>query len=110
MGLLHDGEFYQEICRESYYNTETFIPHYSGFSLMFRTLILFIAIAIVVWMVSRMIKNKTSQAGPKKKKKIEIKTIVQCHLCNVYVPESNAIKQDEHIFCSQEHFEQWKNN
>lgn len=77
---------------------------------MFRTLILFIAIGIVVWLVSRMIKNKALQSRPKQSPKKEIKNIVQCSVCNVYIPESDAIKQDEHAFCSQQHLEQWKDN
>lgn len=78
---------------------------------MFRTLILFIAIGVAVWLVSRMLKSKTSQSKskPQKKQPKEIKNIVQCQLCNVYIPESDAIKHEQLSFCSQDHLEQWKN-
>lgn len=75
---------------------------------MFRTLILFVAIGIVVWLVSRMIKNKALQSRPKQPHKNEVKNIVQCKICNVFIPEDEAIKQDEFTFCSQAHLDQWK--
>ena len=77
---------------------------------MFRTLILLIAVGIVVWLISRMIKNKTRQSGTKTSQKNEIKNIVQCHVCNVFIPEDKAIKQDQHSFCCQKHLQQWKDN
>ncbi len=76
---------------------------------MFRTLILFIAIGVAVWLVSRMIKNKTTKSRPKNNQPKEIKNIVQCKFCNIYIPESDAIKYNELTFCSQDHLEQWKN-
>ncbi|MCK5336425.1 MAG: hypothetical protein KAQ67_09685 [Gammaproteobacteria bacterium] len=75
---------------------------------MFRSLILMIAIGVVIWLLSRMFKNKTLQSRPKQNN--EIKNIVQCHVCNVFIPEDKAIKQDQYSFCSQDHLNQWKNH
>jgi len=76
---------------------------------MFRSLIFIIAIGIVVWLVSRMISNKSRQIGKNKQHKDqEIKNIVQCQVCQAFVPEDKAINENGKIFCSQQHLEQWK--
>jgi len=77
---------------------------------MFRSLIFIVAIGIVVWLISRMIKNKTRQISSKNKqpKRNQIKNIVQCQVCQAFVPEDKAITENNNIFCSQQHLEQWK--
>jgi len=77
---------------------------------MFRNLILLIVIGIVVWLLSRMLKNKARSTGSQPAKKNEIKSIVQCHVCQVFIPEDKAIKQNQLSFCSQKHLEQWQDN
>ena len=77
---------------------------------MFRSLIFILAIGIVVWLISRMIKNKTRQISSKNKqpKHNEIKNIVQCQVCQAFVPEDKAVIENNKTFCSQQHLEQWK--
>ncbi|MDH5423668.1 MAG: PP0621 family protein [Gammaproteobacteria bacterium] len=75
---------------------------------MFRNLILLIAIAAAVWLISRMIKNKALQSSSKPVQKNEIKNIVQCHVCKVFIPEDKSVKQDQYSFCSHEHLQQWQ--
>jgi len=77
---------------------------------MFRNLIFIVAIGIVVWLVSRMIKSKSQQISSKTRqvKNNEIKNIVQCQICQAFVPEDKAIIENNHTFCSQQHLEQWK--
>ena len=79
---------------------------------MFRSLILLIAIGTVIWLVSRMLKNKTQQTNSNhnNKKNKEIKNIVQCHVCQVFVPEDKAITQNQLSFCSQKHLDEWNEN
>lgn len=77
---------------------------------MFRSLIFIVAIGIVIWLVSRMIKNKSQQISSKTRqaKSNEIKNIVQCQVCQAFVPEDKAITENNNTFCSQQHLEQWK--
>ncbi|MCK4709248.1 MAG: hypothetical protein KAU21_11575, partial [Gammaproteobacteria bacterium] len=44
------------------------------------------------------------------KKNKEIKNIVQCHVCQVFVPEDKAITQNQLSFCSQKHLDEWNEN
>ncbi|MDH5393325.1 MAG: PP0621 family protein [Gammaproteobacteria bacterium] len=77
---------------------------------MFRSFILLIAVGLVVWLISRMLKNKktTGQSKPDNSRQHEIKKIVQCQQCQVFVPEDKAIKSDQFAFCSQQHLDQWQ--
>ena len=73
---------------------------------MFRTLILLIAIGLIVWVVKQMLKNKSAA---KAKPPGEIKNIVQCKQCKVYIPQDQAVKENNDFFCSQQHLTEWKN-
>lgn len=72
-----------------------------------RNLIILIAVGIIIWIVGRMFKNKALKSRPKQTPSNEIKTIVQCTKCHVFIPEEKAIKQDQNAFCSKEHLTQW---
>ncbi|MDH5516707.1 MAG: PP0621 family protein [Gammaproteobacteria bacterium] len=76
---------------------------------MFRSLIVFIAIGVIVWLVSRMLSNKrnTPRSKTGASNPHEIKKIVQCQQCQVFIPEDKAIKSENFSFCSQQHLEQW---
>jgi len=76
---------------------------------MFRSLIFVIAIGLVIWLVSRMLKNKLGQnSSPKTNSPREIKNIVQCHQCKAFIPEDKALRESGQTFCSQQHLEEWK--
>ena len=79
---------------------------------MFRSLIFIIAIALVVWLVSRMFKNTLGKSRPNNDEQDTspkaIKNIVQCVQCQAFVPEDKALKADGKTFCSQQHLDEWK--
>lgn len=77
---------------------------------MFRSFIIFIVIGVVIWLVVRMLANKTksSRSKPGPSSPHDIKKIVQCQQCQVFVPEDKAIKSENFAFCSQQHLDQWK--
>lgn len=74
-----------------------------------RTIIFLIAIGVVIWLISRMLKNKLSQNQQSNDpRSSEIKNIVQCQQCKAFIPEDKAIRENNRIFCSQKHLEEWK--
>lgn len=76
---------------------------------MFRSLILLIAIGLVIWLLSRMFKNKANQGNPdSSNNKQQIKNIVQCQQCQAFIPEDKAIRENNQVFCSQKHLQEWK--
>lgn len=79
---------------------------------MFRNLILLVAIGIVIWLVRNMLKKKSRNKASldSQTKNHEIKNIVQCKLCQVFIPEDKAIKKNKLTFCSQKHFDEWQKN
>ena len=68
------------------------------------TLIRILIIALVIWLVLRMIKNwaNRNQIGPKGNK-ASIETVVRCHHCGLHIPKHEAVKTDNKYYCSQEH-------
>lgn len=75
---------------------------------MFKNLFLLVAIGIVIWLVRRMLKNKIQQTNSRQSN--EIKNIVQCHVCQAYIPEEKAINKNQLSFCSQQHADEWNEN
>ncbi len=65
--------------------------------------LLFIGLVIfMVIMVLRRILAQSSSPGPASAR-LESSAMVKCSHCQLHVPESEAIKSDEHFFCSAEH-------
>ena len=76
---------------------------------MFRSLIFVIAIGLVIWLVSRMLKNKLgNNSTSRSQNPKEIKNIVQCHQCKAFIPEDRVVREGGQTFCSQKHLEEWK--
>ena len=67
-------------------------------------LIRLIILAVVIWLIWRMIKNyQVKQARRQKKKQVNRDKIVKCSFCSVHVPMHDAIQQQDEYFCSAEH-------
>ena len=69
-------------------------------------LIRLIVIALIIYLVFHMFKrwaqNKNS-ASPEKQEKL--KNMVQCEVCQLHIPENEALQRDGHYFCSQAHLD-----
>ncbi|MGB5306863.1 MAG: PP0621 family protein [Gammaproteobacteria bacterium] len=66
-----------------------------------RTLVILIAVAIIV-MVARRLWQKPRAPG---KPQIKSGNMVQCASCGVYLPEGEALQQNDRYYCSQAHLE-----
>lgn len=68
------------------------------------TLIRILLIALVIWLLLRMIKTWANHKpiAPKDHKE-QIETVVPCHHCGLHIPKHEAVESDNHYYCSQEH-------
>ena len=68
------------------------------------TLIRILLIALVVWLLLRMIKNWANRASlAQKTDKEQIETVVRCQHCGLHIPKHEALESDNKYYCSQEH-------
>ena len=72
------------------------------------TLIRILLIALVVWLLLRMLKNWANQQVAPKKAKPQIETVVRCQHCGLHIPKQEAIQSDNKYYCSQEHLRHHK--
>jgi uncharacterized protein len=69
-------------------------------------LIRLIVIALIIYLLVRIVKrwaqnkNLASSTKPEKQKKM-----VQCEVCQLHIPEDEALQQDNKFFCSQAHLD-----
>lgn len=69
-------------------------------------LIRILIIALVVWLLLRMIKNWASRpAGVQKDTRPEVESMVRCQHCGLHIPKQEAIRSDNYYYCSQEHLQ-----
>lgn len=67
-----------------------------------RVLLVFIALAIIVLLVKRMwLQSRTQSQG---RRKLSGK-MLQCHHCGMYIPEQEAVLDNDRVYCSREHLE-----
>lgn len=76
--------------------------------ILIKWLLLFVGVGVLyLWIKGKkQAKFDTSEAvkiKAERSKVVEPEVIVQCHHCSVHLPKSEAIKQDERFYCSQEH-------
>ena len=68
------------------------------------TLIRILIIALVVWLLLRMMKNwANKKVQSQKKEPVELETVVPCHHCGLHIPKTEALESDNKYYCSQEH-------
>ena len=67
-----------------------------------RMLIIFIALAVIVLIAKRLWQPPGSKAD--KRKQIDGK-MIKCAHCGTYIPESEALQNQDHWYCSREHME-----
>lgn len=69
-----------------------------------------IAFAVLVWIAWFMLKNylaKQRNAGDAKAGKRIPGKIVKCPVCEVHLPEADAVREGEEWFCSKAHRQAW---
>ena len=70
------------------------------------SLIRLIVIALIIYLVIQIFKrwaaNKNSQLSTHQEK---TKKMVQCEICQLHIPENEALQRDGRFFCSQEHLD-----
>ena len=68
------------------------------------TLIRILLIALVAWLLLRMLKNWANKKNLSRKKTPgEIQTMVPCEHCGLHIPKNEALQSDNRYYCSQEH-------
>ncbi|CAB1277041.1 PP0621 family protein [Candidatus Nitrosacidococcus tergens] len=75
-------------------------------------LLLFCILFILVYLSTKNYLSSTSDRQKKRnqeKKKHSEHTMVRCAYCHVFLPEQEAIKANDHYFCSKLHQDSMKN-
>lgn len=65
-------------------------------------------IALLVWLVYRMVRaafSKPRVAAAKGKPALST-DMVRCHHCGIHIPKDEALQAGDHFYCSPEHREQ----
>ncbi|HEY3431965.1 MAG TPA: PP0621 family protein [Rhodocyclaceae bacterium] len=68
---------------------------------------LWFLIVLIFWGLFRS-RNRLKQADVSVADSRKSATMVSCAQCKIYLPEGEALKQDGNVFCSKDHYEQWK--
>lgn len=82
--------------------------------ILIKWLLLFVGVGVLyLWIKGKkQAKFNTNEAvkiKAERSKVVEPEVIVQCHHCSVHLPKSEAIKQEERFYCSQEHLDGFDN-
>jgi uncharacterized protein len=68
----------------------------------FRFILLITAI-VVIWLILRSQWRKHKKKPSPAKKTAPFNSMVECHFCNIHIPEKEAIKKANYFYCSQDH-------
>ena len=71
---------------------------------LIRLLVIALIVYLVIQIFKRWAANKNLQANARQKIQDEQK-MVQCEVCQLHIPENEALQRDGKFFCSQEHLE-----
>lgn len=67
-------------------------------------LIRLIVIALIFWLLYRMIHRMLAKPGVEKTAKPQVGTdMVRCAHCGIHIPKSEALQRDGRDYCSEEH-------
>ncbi len=68
------------------------------------TLIRILIIALLAWLLLRMIKNQINRYQLRQKgNKAQIQTVVRCQHCKLHIPKHEAITSENKYYCCKEH-------
>lgn len=65
---------------------------------LIRIIVIGLIIYLLIQIFKRWVANKNSSTS-----KLEEKKMVQCQVCQLHIPEEEALQKDGQFFCSQEH-------
>ena len=69
---------------------------------LIRLIVIVLIIYLVIQMFKRWAQNKNAASSVKQEK---LKNMVQCEVCQLHIPEDEALQRDGLFFCSQAHLE-----
>lgn len=71
------------------------------------TLIRILIIALVAWLLLRMVKNWANGPAPRNKTtRPDVESMVRCQQCGLHIPKHEALQSDNYYYCSREHLQQ----
>jgi uncharacterized protein len=79
---------------------------------MFRVIILFVLLAVSFYIVRLLLSNRKFQHQLRKsegkgvRKRNQKNNMLRCIRCGLHIPEEEAIKQGDNVFCSLKHASQ----
>jgi hypothetical protein len=79
---------------------------------MFRVIILFVLLAVSFYIVRLVLSNRKHPRNLQKPKRKGVRThyqknnMLRCIYCGLYIPEKEAIKHGDNVFCSLKHASQ----
>jgi uncharacterized protein len=69
-------------------------------------LIRILVIALIVWLVYRMIQRTLAKPEPEKPADAKLATdMVRCAHCGIHIPKNEALQRDGFYYCSEQHLE-----
>ena len=68
-------------------------------------LIRLIVIALIIYLVARIIKGWAANKNSKTSNKAQETKMVRCEVCQLHIPEDEALQKNGHFYCSQEHLD-----
>ena len=74
------------------------------------TLIRLLAFIVVAWYAWRLVSRWLAQQERRKDNASQPRVsgrVVKCGYCDVHLPESDAVRQDDAWFCSRQHAQAW---
>lgn len=74
-----------------------------------RTLIIILAAIIAFVVIKRLITTHSRSKTGKPPKKVDYQKTVRCEHCGTHIPESSALKMDNHYYCNEKHYLEDKN-
>jgi len=68
-------------------------------------LIRLLVIALIIYLVFQMFKRWAANKNNQPSKKLKETKMVRCEVCQLHIPEDEALQKNGIFYCSQEHLE-----
>jgi len=68
-------------------------------------LIRLIVIALIIYLVARILKRWAASKNSPTSNKLQETKMVRCEVCQLHIPEDDALQKNGHFYCSQEHLD-----
>lgn len=68
-------------------------------------LIRLIVIGLIIYLLARIIKGWAANKNANKKKRSQETKMVRCDVCQLHIPEDEALQKNGHFYCSQQHLD-----